>query len=69
MLNFRENREKLILAQREANRENQNFCILAQKGRRDICDTAKCLQWPHLYKSYEATYTLKCLFLEEIAKN
>ena len=69
MLNFRENREKLILAQREANRESLNFCILAQEGRTDFCDTAKCSQWPHLYKSYEATYDLKCLLFEKIAKN
>ena len=69
MLNFRENREKLIFAQREANRESLNFCILAQEGRTDFCDTAKCSQLPRLYKSYEATYTLKCLLFEEIAKN
>ena len=45
------------------------FLLLAQEGRRDFCDTAKCSQWPLLYKSYEATYTLKCLFFEQMAKN
>ena len=38
----------------------------ACEGPRDFSDTPKCAQWPHLYKSYEATYTLKCLFLETI---
>ena len=69
MLNFRENREKLTLAQREENRESLNFCILAQEGCTDFCDTAKCSQWPHLYKCYEATYDLKCLLFEKIAKH
>jgi hypothetical protein len=31
--------------------------------------SAKCSQWPYLYKTYVATYTLKCLVFEEIAKN
>ena len=42
---------------------------LAREGRRDFSDIPKCAQWPHLYKSYEATYTLKCLLLAKIAKN
>ena len=39
-----------------------DFCISASEGRRNYSDTEKCSQWPHLYKSYEATYVLKCLF-------
>ena len=46
-----------------------NFSILGQGYRRDFSYTAKCPQWPHLYKSYEATYVLKCLFFVKIAKN
>ena len=34
-----------------------HFCISVQEGRRDDSDTEKCSQWPHLYESYEATYT------------
>ena len=46
-----------------------DFCISASDGRRQFSDTAKCSQWPHLYKSYEATYTLKLLVFDKIAKN
>ena len=41
----------------------------APDGRRDFSNTAKLPQWPHLYTTYEATYVLKCLVLEKIAKN
>ena len=44
-------------------------CFSAPGGRRDLNDSAKCSQWPYLYKTYEATYTLKGLVFEEIAKN
>ena len=43
--------------------------VLGQEGRRDSSDIAKCSQGPHLYLSYEATYTLKCSHFEKIAKN
>ena len=43
--------------------------IFAPEGRRDFSNTAKLPQWPYLYTSYEATYVLKCLVLEKIAKN
>ena len=43
--------------------------ILAPEGRRDIYYTPKCAQWSHLYMSYEATYGLKQLVFEKIAKN
>ena len=46
-----------------------NWWIWVQKGCKDFSDTPKCSQCPHLYQSYEATYTLKCLFFEKIAKN
>ena len=46
--------------------QNANF---APEGRRDLLNTAKLPQWPHLYKSYEATYALKRLLFEKIAKN
>ena len=42
---------------------------LAQEGRRDFSNIAKCSQWPHLSKSYEATYALKCLVFEKMSKN
>ena len=45
------------------------FCILAPEGRRDSNFSLKWPQWPHLYKSYEATYGLKCLFFEKIVNN
>jgi hypothetical protein len=45
------------------------FCILASEHRRGLNDTAKCLEWPYSYESYEATYTLNCLLFEKIAKN
>ena len=38
--------------------------ISAQEGRRDFSDTAKCLQSPHLYTTYEATYSFKCMVYE-----
>ena len=41
----------------------------ACEDRRDFSDTPKCAQWPHLYKSYEATYTSKCLVFVKITKN
>ena len=41
----------------------------APEGRRDFLNTAKLPQWPHLYTSYEATYALKRLLFEKIAKN
>ena len=43
--------------------------ISAPDGRRDFLNTAKLPQWPHLCTTYEATYVLKCLVLEKIAKN
>ena len=43
--------------------------IFASEGRRDFSDTGKCLQWPHLYMTYEATCGLKCLFQEILSKN
>ena len=43
--------------------------IFAPEGRRDFSNTAKLPQWPYLYTSYEATYVLKCLALDKIAKN
>ena len=46
--------------------QNANF---APEGRRDFLNTAKLPQWPHLYTSYEATYALKRLLFEKIAKN
>ena len=44
------------------------FCISASEDRRDFSHTAKWSQWPYLYKRYEATYALKCLVFEKIAK-
>ena len=32
-----------------------HFFISAQEGRKDLLDTAKCSQWPHLCKCFEAT--------------
>ena len=49
--------------------QSLNNCISASEGLRDFREVAKCSQWPHLYQSYEATYTLKCIFFEKIAKN
>ena len=46
-----------------------NSCLSAPDGRRDFFDSTNCWWWPSLYKSYEATYTLKCLFFEKITKN
>ena len=50
----------------QCNRENIN---LAPEGRRDFSDTSKCAQESHLYRRYEATYSLKRLVSEKIAKN
>ena len=46
-----------------------DFCNSVQEGPRDFLNTPKCSQWPHLYTTCEATYALKCLFSEKIAKN
>ena len=43
--------------------------ISAQKGQRDFSDIAKCSQSPHLYTTYEATYSLKCMVYEINPKN
>ena len=43
--------------------------ISAQEGRRDFSDIAKCSQLPHLYTTYEATYSLKCMVYEINPKN
>ena len=37
------------------------ICISAQEARRDFSDVAKCSQSSHLYTTYEATYSLKCM--------
>ena len=52
-----------------SNFRSYDFLILVQESLREISNTAKCSQWPHLYKSYEATYILKCFIFEKIAKN
>ena len=49
--------------------KESEFPFLAPDGRRNFSGSSKCRQWLHLYKSYEATYTLKCLLFEKIAKN
>ena len=46
--------------------ENPN---LAQEGRRDFLNIPKCSQLPHLYTTYESTYTSKCSVFVKIAKN
>ena len=43
--------------------------ISAQEGRRVFSDTANCSQSPHLYTTYEATYSLKCMVWEIKPKN
>ena len=43
--------------------------IFASEGRRDFWVGSKCSQWPYLYMTYEAIYTLKCLLFEKFAKN
>ena len=48
--------------------KESEFPFLAPDGRRNFSGSLKCRQWLHLYKSYEATYTLKCLLFEKIAK-
>ena len=45
------------------------FSMSDQEGHNNFSCTPKCPQWPHLYWSYEATYTLKCFLSEIIAKN
>ena len=63
MLIFRDMAKKLIF--REAQHKIlMIFGYLGQEGPRNFSDTAKFSQWPHLYTTYEATYDLKCLFLE-----
>ena len=49
--------------------KESEFPFLAPDGRRNFSGSSKCRQWLHLYKSYGATYTLKCLLFEKIAKN
>ena len=41
----------------------------APEGRRDFSNTPKYAQRSHLYRCYEATYTLKRLVFEIFAKN
>ena len=36
-------------------RETRHCSISVQEGRRDLANTGKCSQRPHLYKCYEAT--------------
>ena len=43
--------------------------ISAPEGRRDSIFSLKWPQSSHLYWTYEATYNLKCLFSEILAKN
>ena len=45
-----------------------NFCIMVPEGFRELNDTAKCSQWPHLYTTYEATYGLNQTYNEIFAK-
>ena len=51
------------------------FCVslifrnFGPEGRRDSIFSLKLPQWPHLYKTYEATYALKCSEKEIFAKN
>ena len=52
-----------------AYREISQKANLVQEGRRNFLNTPKCAQWPHLYTTYEATYGLKCLVFEKLAKN
>ena len=47
----------------------RSFDILGWEGRRETFYTAKYSEWPHLYKTYEATYVIKCLFSRILAKN
>ena len=42
--------------------------ISAQEARRDFSDIAKCSQSPHLYTTYEATHSLKCMVWEIMPK-
>ena len=49
--------------------KESEFPFLAPDGRRNFSGSSKCRQWLHSYKSYEATYTLKCLLFVKIAKN
>ena len=52
-----------------AYREISQKANLVQEGLRNFLNTPKCAQWPHLYTTYEATYGLKCLVFEKLAKN
>ena len=45
-----------------------NFCILVPEGFRELNDTAKCSQWPHLNTTYKATYGLNQTYNEIFAK-
>ena len=36
-------------------RDTLYFSISVQEGRRDLSNTGKCSQWPHLFKCYDAT--------------
>ena len=63
MLIFRDMAKKLIF--REARHKIlMIFGYLGQEGPRNFSDTAKFSHWPHSYTTHEATYDLKCLFLE-----
>ena len=68
MLIFRDMAKKLIFWE-SRHKILTIFVNLGQEGPRNFSDTAKCSQWPHLYTTYEATYHLKCLFLEILPKN
>ncbi len=46
--------------------ENHNF---GPEGRRDFRIGAKCLQWAHLYMTYEAIQAVKRLLFELLRKN
>ena len=50
-------------------RDTLYFSISVQEGRRDLSNTGKCSQWPHLFKCYEATQGLKCSQEELSLKN
>jgi hypothetical protein len=49
--------------------KESEFPFSAPDGRRNFPGSLKCRQWLHLYKSYVATYTPKCLLFEKISKN
>ena len=68
MVSFEDMAKKLIIWASQ-HQISKILGILAQEGRENFSDTAKCLQWPHLYTTYEATYDLKWLFLKIWPKN